>query len=590
MRVAVLIKQIPRPDQLRLLDGRLVREGVELEVNAYCRRANAKAVELAGPDGEVVVFTMGPPSAGDALREMLACDATRAVHLCDLAFAGSDTLATARTLATAIRREGPFDLVLCGLNSLDSDTGQVGPELAELLGLPFAPGARELMLHDGTVRAKCETDDGYRWVTGDLPLVLSTAERLCDPSKAAPSARAQVSADRLLQLGAEELGLSAREVGAAGSPTSVGPVRVAEVSRRQRVVRGAAEAIEALAELGAFDGASSLKGLDPVPETGGEGPAVWCFLDPADSAPERELIGEAAGLAARLSGSVTVVTPEPAPPGLGAAGADRVLLIPDATEPEQWANALARASADALPWALLVDGTRTGRAVASLVAARNGWGLTGDAIGLEVSDGCRLVALKPAFGGQLVAPIESSSPVQVATVRPGVLPRRLPRSAPDPVPELLPAPGRARICTTDVVVEDPLLRELLAAQAVVGVGTGVAPDEYVWLDPLRELLGGAPLGATRKVTDRGWLPRSRQIGVTGHAIGPELYVAVGLSGKLNHMIGVRNSKVLLAINEDVHAEVFRQADVGLVGDWKVLVPELASELRALHASTGDLSV
>ena len=142
MRIAVLVKQIPAPEQLRFEGTRLARLGVDLEVSAYCRRANAKAVELAGDDGEVVVFTMGPPSAEDALREMLACGATRAVHLCDPAFAGADTLATARALAAAIRTEGPFDLILVGVNSLDADTGQVGPELAELLDLPFAAAVR----------------------------------------------------------------------------------------------------------------------------------------------------------------------------------------------------------------------------------------------------------------------------------------------------------------------------------------------------------------------------------------------------------------------------------------------------------------
>ena len=100
--------RFPSPEQFMFDDGHIVRDGVDLEVNAYCRRANAKAVELACPGGEVVVFTMGPPDADDALREMIACGATRGVHLCDPAFAGSDTLATARALAAAIRHVGPF--------------------------------------------------------------------------------------------------------------------------------------------------------------------------------------------------------------------------------------------------------------------------------------------------------------------------------------------------------------------------------------------------------------------------------------------------------------------------------------------------
>ena len=218
MRIAVLVKQIPVPEQLRFEGTRLARLGVDLEVSAYCRRANAKAVELAGDDGEVVVFTMGPPSAEDALREMLACGATRGVHLCDPAFAGADTLATARALAAAIRAEGPFDLILVGVNSLDADTGQVGPELAELLDLPFAAAVRELEVADGSFRARLELDDGYAEVEGPLPAVLSTAERLCDPSKAKPEQRVVVDAGLIRCVGRADLGLGPDDVGEAGSP------------------------------------------------------------------------------------------------------------------------------------------------------------------------------------------------------------------------------------------------------------------------------------------------------------------------------------------------------------------------------------
>ncbi len=146
MKIAVMVKQVPAGESFSLSDGTLARDGVDLEVNAYCRRANAKAVELAGPDGEVVVFTMGPPAADDALREMIACGATRGVHICDPDLAGSDTLVTSRVLCAAIHAEGPFDLVLCGLNSIDADTGQVPPQVAELLGLPFVAAARAAVI------------------------------------------------------------------------------------------------------------------------------------------------------------------------------------------------------------------------------------------------------------------------------------------------------------------------------------------------------------------------------------------------------------------------------------------------------------
>ena len=577
MRIAVLIKQIPAPEQLRMDGGRVVRDGVALEVNAYCRRANAKAVELAGPDGEVVVFTMGPPSADEALREMIACGATRGVHLCDPGFAGSDTLATARTLAAAIDREGPFDLILAGLNSLDADTGQVPAELAELLGMPFAPGIRDIEIAEPTFTARLETDDGYRSIEGELPVVLSTAERLCDPSKAPPEQRALVASDRITMMTAAELGLAADRIGAAGSPTSVGVVRMLEQSRRPAVAGSAEEAVDMLEALGAF--AAETNELDAVADAVEPGGLdVWCFFTEAGIG--SELLGEAAELAREISGTVTAITGTPVPARLGAMGADRVLAIPDATEPSEWADALANAAGAAKPWALLVEGTRCGRVVASIVAARNSWGLTGDAVGLEVGIDGRLVAWKPAFGGRLEAPIYSQSPVQMATLRPGILARRRPRTAADPAVEMLPSPRRAKLRSVGASHAVNDVSELQRAEVVVAVGQGMDPDGYPAVEALQAALGGAALGSTRKVTDKGWLPRSTQIGVTGHSVAPRLLVAVASSGRFNHTVGIRNAGVILAINSNPEAEIFDQVDVGLVGEWQDILPALTAELLA----------
>ena len=118
---------------------------------------------------------------------------------------------------------------------------------------------------------------------------------------------------------------------------------------------------------------------------------------------------------------------------------------------------------------------------------------------------------------------------------------------------------------------------LLAATAVVAVGQGVAPEEYDALEPLSKVLG-AELAATRKVTDKGWMPRGRQIGITGHSVAPALYVAIGVSGKFNHMVGTRGAGVVVAINSDPEAPVFGCADIGIVGDWHEVVPSLVDAL------------
>src|SRR5262249_34086681 len=161
--------QVPAFEELKLDEnGRLVREGIELELNPYCRRAVAQAVILASEraDAHVTVIALGPPSAEDALREAIAWGLDRDVDIngvlvTDRAFGGSDTIATARALAAALEHAGPFDVVLTGRNSVDADTGQVPAQVAELCGLPFLTGVRYLNLDANTVHARCEHDDGW---------------------------------------------------------------------------------------------------------------------------------------------------------------------------------------------------------------------------------------------------------------------------------------------------------------------------------------------------------------------------------------------------------------------------------------------
>jgi electron transfer flavoprotein alpha subunit len=587
LRIAALVKQIPAFEEMRLgPDGRLLREGLELEMNPYCRRAVSKAVELAGAcSGEVVVLTLGPPAAEDTLREALAWAAEHgvdagAVLVTDPAFAGSDTLATAKALAAALTLEGPFDLVLVGRNSVDADTGQVGPETAELLDLAFVTGVRELELDGDTVRARCEHDDG--WVRAELrlPAIVSVAERLCEPCKMDDGARAAVPGEKIRRRTAAELGPGPWGVDA--SPTRVGSVRVHEVSREHLVLDGpvpeqVGRAAAFLRDRGALDvtppserHAESV----PAPAPGG-GPTVVAVAEPGRDHMTRELLGEAAGLAARMHGRVVAFTVDGSATGaLGVWGADVEVRAAGISVEEDVADALGRWSAESQPWAILAPSTAWGREVASRAAARLGAGLTGDAVGLG-EDGGRLVAWKPAFGGQLVAAITADSPIQMATVRDGVLPLLAPRRHDAPV-DVIPTSTRGRVKVLSRERDDDL--DVLAeADVVVGVGTGVPPDDYDNLRPLLEALG-AELAATRKVTDNGWLPRARQVGITGRSVAPRLYIAVGVAGKFNHMVGVRAAGTVLAINSDPGALVFGCSDIGIVGDWREVIPLLVAAL------------
>jgi len=585
LRIAALIKQIPVGESMTLgAEGRLVREGIELEMNAYCRRAVSKGVEWArASGGTCTVFTLGPPSAEDVLREAIAWGADSGLHLCDPAFSGSDTLATARALAAALIREGEFDLVLVGRNSLDGDTGQVGPEIAQLVGLPFATGVRQMGIEGEDLSLTLEHDDGAEEVEVSLPVLLSVAERLCEPCKVPPPSRAEVAADLIRVVTSGELGHG--PWGQAGSPTWVGRTRVMHHERANKVLSGAvaeqvAEAISLLTERGALVPAVS----DPAPVSSaatagvskGNGGMIAVLIEPERLQVGAELLGAAARLAAVIDGHVhALVFGNTHVEGLGASGADAVTAFTGVPNAEDVAAAVLEWSRENLIWAVVGPSTSFGREVLGRMAAALGAGLVGDAIGLEIVDR-ELVAAKPAFSGALVADIMCTSDVRLVSVRPGVLPLPTPRDhVPDQYSWAITPRSRVR-CVSQRRDDD--VEVLARADVVIGVGAGVQPDEYVELGSLAALLG-AELAATRKVTDKGWAPRARQVGITGRSIAPRLYVAVGLSGKFNHMVGVRSASSIVAINEDPDALVFSQCDVGIVGDWHVVVPAFAAAIR-----------
>ena len=629
LRVLALAKQIPVFQEMRLgADGRLVREGV-LHMNDYCRRAVAKGHEIAKASGGTMsVMTLGPDSADTVCREALAFGEASGypvsgIHVCDKAFAGSDTLATARALTAAIRRTGPYDLVLCGLNSLDADTGQVPPQIAEILDLPFAAGVRRLQLEGETLRLELEHDDERSLVEVTLPALLSCAERLCDPCKIKePEAWAKQDGSLIAKLSAADIAddavAAARGTspwGQEGSPTSVGEARIVPTDRERLVVwTGGGDletAIQKAAELcrEALDSSNAAAGSTQDQPTvaatrlsssqfvslSGSFPAVGVIVEPDRLRIARELLGAAAGLASQIGGKVVALGSQlPEAQELGSYGADEGIALKAEAQTAPATTLLEEDVAATVSswcekesvWALLVPGTEWGRQVASRVAAKQASGLVGDAIGLDVGSSFanpndpllkhRLIADKPAFGGQMVAEIFCSSPLQMATLRAGVLPLLAPRESKPAAMSVQACAPRNRVKLLSRQRDDDS-DELANADVVIGVGRGVDPADYPLLLEVCEQLG-ATLCATRKVTDRGWMPRARQVGITGHTISPHLYIAIGLAGNFNHSVGVRTSGTIVAINTDPEALIFETCDIGLVGDWRELLPPLAGEL------------
>ena len=303
-----------------------------------------------------------------------------------------------------------------------------------------------------------------------------------------------------------------------------------------------------------------------------------------------ELLSHGDELVARLGGALVAVGFPAAIARhaelLASYGADHVVVLDhpalETYTPEAAAEAMAHLVRERTPWGVLLSASERGRDWGPRLAARLGLGLTGDAIGIEFDGEGRMVALKPAFGGNIVAPILSKTFPQMATVRAGVLELAAANSAREAVvetvrPQLAPALGRT---TAMHSLLDHSIAPLDGAQVVVGVGMGVGGPEGVAAvkDFARAL--GAGMCATRRVTDQGWMPRQLQVGLTGKAIDPRLYFAIGVRGAPNHTVGIKRAEVVVAINSDPEAPIFERATLGLVADWSAILPALAAALKA----------
>ncbi len=240
MKIAVCIKQVPTLSKIEFDYKRktIVREGVPLEMNVFDLIALGRAVELKEELGaEVTVFTMGPPQAREVLAHALAVGADHAVLVSDPIMAGSDTLATSRTLALVLRDRG-YDLILCGRNSTDAETGQVGPETAELMGIPHVSRARKLEYHPASNSIVVErvTDDGYEVIEATLPALVTATEGLSEERWPRRRVIAEARQRPVEEVGATQLSQDTSVFGSTGSPTWVEDIRLLEPHRLANVI------------------------------------------------------------------------------------------------------------------------------------------------------------------------------------------------------------------------------------------------------------------------------------------------------------------------------------------------------------------
>jgi electron transfer flavoprotein beta subunit len=225
MNIVVCLKQVPGTTEVKINPetNTLIREGIENIINPFDTYAIEEAVRLKEKHGgKVTVITMGPPQADAALREAVSLGADEVILLSDRAFAGADTWATANTLSKAVAKIGEYDLIICGRQTIDGDTGQVGPEMAEMLDIPFIAYVSKIEeIKDNHLRVSRMVEEGHEVLETTLPAVITVAKEINVPRL--PSLRGIMKSRSvtITTWGINELGADANEVGLAGSSTQV---------------------------------------------------------------------------------------------------------------------------------------------------------------------------------------------------------------------------------------------------------------------------------------------------------------------------------------------------------------------------------
>ncbi len=691
----VLVKQVPDVTQItdNAFDpetGTLIRTRLPSVINELDSRAlafaNRMQTDSGDRQGKIIALSMGPPMAEAVLRYSLSRCADMAILLTDRALGGADTWATANPLAYAIRKivKGIFKgnddyYVISGMQSVDGDTAQVPPQIAEELSVPCIAYVTKAEYRNGRFEFTRIISGGSQVVaTKKLPAVVTVAKYEY-PLFATFAGTRRANRMEVNCWSGDDI--KAPYIGAKGSKTSVMRVFPPPKSRRKCKQLGDVQSlVEEIADCfkegkdqtgesgktqtnryilpgkradkfdRSFEGTKKEKeafeiltrtlkqlGIDEVsgieeyikgrildqsgehfhkraledmleglqltkPSYEGE---VWVVAEHNGEQVHPstfELVGKARDLADSLETKVGVCLAgykvEPMAKELIGAGADNIYIIEDKLLSEFYPTAHRKAVADCIsthgPQIVLFGATPRGRMLAPMVSYRVQCGLTADCTSLDIGDSSRkgqigiLLQTRPALGGNVMATIYTkNSKSQMATARPGVM-KRLQADGSRTGKIIRHNMGlsaddiRLEIIQTELGTGDVNFN----AEIIVSGGKGMqSRDNYERLvSSLCDALGKrlsvqVEKGASRAAVEQGFIERSHQVGQTGTSVGPKLYIALGISGAIQHMIGLANAETIVAVNNDPNAPIFKHCDYYIVGNIEDAIPRLVEALE-----------
>ena len=461
-----------------------VKQTVQGDINPFDACAYEAALQI--PDAEVVLLSMGPEKTRDFLLGLTRLGAKKAYLLCDRAFAGADTLATSYALSMAVKRLEP-DLVICGRQTIDGDTGQTGPSLSVQAGLSLITNVMKIVSTDWCITCQTRTAGEQ---TISYPALI-TVERI--NHLRLPSIRSKCG--EVIVWTADDLGVDKERCGLKGSPTKVLASFQNEEGKRKCKFVDASMLDTLVKEALKKDKERIL----PSQQAGAKLKKVW-------------IVGEKCKeMAETISDDIRVFDRQEAE----SQGDDFAMNFVKQIRREE-------------PTAVLWDSDAWSKRMAPRVAAMLQTGLCADCTALE-TDGEHLYMYRPAFSGNIIAKIGCVTKPQMATVR----------------------------TMTDGI-----------ADVICAIGKGAKEAQSLIEDYIdkQNMAGGShwETAASRLAVDSEMFPYEKQVGMTGKTVSPPVYIAVGISGAVHHIAGMKQSGTVIAINPDKKAPIFDYADYGIV--------------------------
>jgi len=633
LTIISLIKQVPLPTEMRMGDdGLMDRTKAKSIINIDCQFGLEAGLQLKKqyPDARLIACSMGPQSFEVALRTAISMGYDEAYLLSDRKLGGSDTYATGLAISTMLKHLGfdknskePF-IIFAGRQTSDGDTAHVPSQVAENLGIPQATFVESVKADgEGNVIAKRIIEGGYQMMKLPMPCAISLTPTGIPPRKPSLIGAIKARNTQITVFGISDIGLGTEKIGLTGSPTIVANV-VNIVSERAPITMSAGHNETTLVDnliANLEKGGNVLdvkekveKKVTETPDfpyydnrNGAKGIITWAEIANGKIArPSIELLTPARKLADQLGNDTKIMTlligknVKDQAQVLFEHGSDEVIIVEDDRLEEYlvlpFSSIFAQVIKERNPEIALFAATTSGRELAPRIGVKTGSGVTADCTGLEIGEYVNrkekvinkpiLFSRRPTYGESKLATILGFVYPQISTARAGTF----------EVP--VKVEGRSGIVSTfkPILTEREFtveilqtvrggggLQNLFEADIIVSGGRGTVGDGLGLVKKLAEALVEKGIKAewacSRVVVDEGFSEYARQVGQTGKTVRPKVYIAVGISGAIQHIAGMKESDRIIAIDRNPKASIFHFADFGIVGEYQDILPELIERVK-----------